>query len=239
MVLSDEADSGNAFDAVYSTAHADKDTKDHFISPASMLLEAAVNETGNEDAQRAKLAQHKASASPLAPPGVLLQACTPACVEEEAWRRRCGGGGVEEEVWRRRCRPRGRAAPPESCAADQRLTTRAAQEDRAAMRRAMDAACEPKGLGSEQLDSKTNFEGHSMNIAADAPSADSAYDNVYSTAHANKDTKSYFDAGMALSDEADAGLAFDRVYGSQHEAARAETAFKNGFQLKKGYSVPG
>ena len=81
MVLSDEADSGNAFDAVYSTAHADKDTKDHFISPASMLLEAAVNETGNEDAQRAKLAQHKASASPLAPPGVLLQACTPACVE--------------------------------------------------------------------------------------------------------------------------------------------------------------
>ena len=106
------------------------------------------------------------------------------------------------------------------------------------MRRAMDAACEPKGLGSEQLDSKTNFEGHSMNIAADAPSADSAYDNVYPTAHANKDTKSYFDAGMALSDEADAGLAFDRVYGSQHEAARAETAFKNGFQLKKGYSVP-
>ena len=94
MVLSDEADSGNAFDAVYSTAHADKDTKDHFISPASMLLEAAVNETGNEDAQRAKLAQHKASASPLAPPGVLLQACTPACVEEEAWRRRCGGGGA-------------------------------------------------------------------------------------------------------------------------------------------------
>ena len=132
----------------------------------------------------------------------------------------------------------GRAAPPESCAADQRLTTRAAQEDRAAMRRAMDAACEPKGMGNEQLDSKTNFEGHSMNIAADAPSADSPYDHVYSTAHANKDTKSYFDAGMTLSDEADAGLAFDRVFGSQHEAARAETAFKNGFQLKKGYSVP-
>ena len=37
MVLSDEADSGNAFDAVYSTAHADKDTKDHFVSPGSML----------------------------------------------------------------------------------------------------------------------------------------------------------------------------------------------------------
>lgn len=106
------------------------------------------------------------------------------------------------------------------------------------MRRAMDAACEPKGMGSEQLDSKTHFEGHSMNIAADAPSADSPYDKVYSTTHANKDTKSYFDAGMTLSDEADAGLAFDRVFGSQHEAARAETAFKNGFQLKKGYSVP-
>ena len=106
------------------------------------------------------------------------------------------------------------------------------------MRRAMDAACEPKGMGNEQLDSKTNFEGQSMNIAADAPSADSPYDHVYSTAHANKDTKSYFDAGMTLSDEADAGLAFDRVFGSQHEARRAETAFKNGFQLKKGYSVP-
>ena len=130
--------------------------------------------------------------------------------------------------------PRTSASPPY-----QRLTTRAAQEDRAAMRRAMDAACEPKGMGNEQLDSKTNFEGHSMNIAADAPSADSPYDHVYSTAHANKDTKSYFDAGMTLSDEADAGLAFDRVFGSQHEAARAETAFKNGFQLKKGYSVPG
>ena len=122
----------------------------------------------------------------------------------------------------------------------------------------MDAACEPKGLGSEQLDSKTNFEGHSMNIAADAPSADSAYDNVYSTAHANKDTKSYFDAGMALSDEADAGLAFDRVYGSQHEAAKGRDGLQErlptqegllgawlglglglDFQLKKGYSVPG
>ena len=97
MVLSDEADSGNAFDAVYSTAHADKDTKDHFVSPGSMLLEASVNETGNEDAQRAKIAQDKVSASPLATPCVLLQACTPVCVEEEAWRR-CGGGGVEEEA---------------------------------------------------------------------------------------------------------------------------------------------
>ena len=106
------------------------------------------------------------------------------------------------------------------------------------MRRAIDAAYEQKGMGSEQLDSKTNFEGHSMNIGADAPSGDSTYDAVYSTAHANMDTKSYFDAGMTLSDEADAGLAFDRVYGSQHEAARAETAFKAGFQLKKGYSVP-
>ena len=230
MVLSDEADSGNAFDAVYSTAHADKDTKDHFVSPGSMLLEASVNETGNEDAQRAKIAQDKVSASPLATPCALLQACTPACVEAAVWRR-CGGSGAGPM--------HGRAAPPESCAADQRLTTRAAQEDRAAMRRAMDAACEPKGMGNEQLDSKTNFEGHSMNIAADAPSADSPYDHVYSTAHANKDTKSYFDAGMTLSDEADAGLAFDRVFGSQHEARRAETAFKNGFQLKKGYSVPG
>ena len=79
------------------------------------------------------------------------------------------------------------------------------------MRRAIDAAYEQKGMGSEQLDSKTNFEGHSMNIAADAPSGDSTYDAVYSTAHANMDTKSYFDAGMTLSDEADAGLAFDRV----------------------------
>ena len=86
MVLSDEADSGNAFDAVYSTAHADKDTKDHFVSPGSMLLEASVNETGNEDAQRAKIAQDKVSASPLATPCVLLQACTPACVEEAVWR---------------------------------------------------------------------------------------------------------------------------------------------------------
>merc|ERR1740117_2209321 len=58
-------------------------------------------------------------------------------------------------------------------------------------------------------------------------------------AHAGMDTKSYFDAGMTLSDEADVGMAFDRVYGSQHEARRAETAFKGGggFQLKKGYSV--
>ena len=128
--------------------------------------------------------------------------------------------------------------PRESWAADQRLTARAAQEDRAVMRRAIDGAHGQKAMGSEQLDSRTHFEGHSMKIAADAPSSDSPYDAVYSTAHANKDTKSYFDAGMTLSDEADAGLAFDRVYGSQHEAARAETAFKNGFQLKKGYSVP-
>ena len=46
MVLSDEADAGMAFDAVYSTAHADRDTKSHFISPASMVLEAGVNEAG-------------------------------------------------------------------------------------------------------------------------------------------------------------------------------------------------
>ena len=108
MVLSDEADSGNAFDAVYSTAHADKDTKDHFVSPGSMLLEASVNETGNEDAQRAKIARDKVSASPLATPCVLLQACTPACVEEAAWRRRCGGGGVEAAAWWRRRRPHAR-----------------------------------------------------------------------------------------------------------------------------------
>ena len=107
MVLSDEADSGNAFDAVYSTAHADKDTKDHFVSPGSMLLEASVNETGNEDAQRAKIAQDKVSASPLATPCVLLQACTPACVEA-VWRSRCEGGGVEEAAWRRRRRPHAR-----------------------------------------------------------------------------------------------------------------------------------
>ena len=98
MVLSDEADSGNAFDAVYSTAHADKDTKDHFVSPGSMLLEASVNETGNEDAQRAKIARDKVSASPLATPCV--PPASPALLR--AWRRRCGGGGVEEEAWRRR-----------------------------------------------------------------------------------------------------------------------------------------
>jgi hypothetical protein len=83
MVLSDEADAGMSFDAVYSTAHADMDTKDHFISPASMLLEAGVNETGNEDVQRAKLVQHQASATALHP---LTPSYNPAPLL--LWRRR-------------------------------------------------------------------------------------------------------------------------------------------------------
>ena len=108
------------------------------------------------------------------------------------------------------------------------------QEDRAAMRVAMDAVHEqPARMGGEQLDSKSHFKGLSMELAADSP-----YDAVYSMAHAGLDTKSHFGAGMLLSDTADAGLAFDRVYGSQHEQARADTAFTSGFQLKKGYSVP-
>ena len=64
MVLSDEAEAGMSFDAVYSSAYADMDTKSHFISPSGMVLEAGCNETGNEDVQRAKLVQHQASASP-------------------------------------------------------------------------------------------------------------------------------------------------------------------------------
>ena len=64
MVLSDEADAGMSFDAVYSSAYADLDTKSHFKSGPGMVLEADSNETGNEDAQRAKLVQHQASASP-------------------------------------------------------------------------------------------------------------------------------------------------------------------------------
>ena len=87
MVLSDEADAGMTFDTVYSSAYADLDTKSHFISPSSMVLEAGCNETGNEDAQRAKLVQQQASASlrlsqPLTAPCALLQPCSPACMEE-------------------------------------------------------------------------------------------------------------------------------------------------------------
>ena len=81
MVLSDEAEAGMLFDAVYSSAYADMDTKSHFISPSGMVLEAGCNETGNEDVQRAKLVQHQASASPLHPlhPSTTLHPC---------WRRR-------------------------------------------------------------------------------------------------------------------------------------------------------
>ena len=202
------------FDRVFGHGHDGEDTRDHFISPGAMVL--ADGATRKVDG-----------------------------VEELAFDRVFDHRHDGEDTRDHFISPANMVLQPSVNEMGDELRLKEKldkyEHDKQVMQERIDHAFESKHMGNQQLDSLDHFDSVSgMTIAADAPSCDTPFDPVYSSAHVNEDTRDHFaGGGMLMGEDADTEMPFDRIYDSRFDGVRQADHFVGGvagMELEKGSS---